>query len=40
MLFGSRDPNFVTHYTNASRKGVVITGLIGLLLYDAYAVVD
>jgi class 3 adenylate cyclase len=40
MLFGARDRNFVTHYTNASRKGVVITGLIGLLLYDAYAVVD
>ena len=40
MLFRARDPNFVTHYTNASRKGVVITGLIGLLLYDAYAVVD
>ena len=40
MLFGARDRNFVTHYTNASRKGVVITGLIGLLLYDAYAVID
>jgi class 3 adenylate cyclase len=40
MLFAARDPNFVAHYTNASRKGVVITGLIGLMLYDAYAVVD
>ena len=40
MLFGRQDHNFVTHYTNASRNGVVITGVIGLLLYDAYGIVD
>jgi class 3 adenylate cyclase len=40
MLFGRRDQNFVLHYTNASRNGVVITGFIGLLLYNLYGIVD
>jgi class 3 adenylate cyclase len=40
MLFSGSDREFVAHYTNSSRKGILVTGFIGLLLYDLYGIVD
>lgn len=40
MLLGRKDRNFVDHYTESSRKGILVTGVIGLVIFNLYGVVD